>query len=297
MIQSRKEQLIQKTITHAVLILISASCFIPFILLISVSLSSEQDIVNYGYRLIPHKIDFTAYRYVLSNSKELIQSYQVSIFITVVATIVSVFMKLLAAYPLSQKSFKGRKIIMFIIFFTMLFNGGLVPSYILISQYLNLDNTIWVMIIPQLVSAWDIIIMRTFLQRIPVSLFEAAKIDGANQYKIFMRIVIPLSKPIIATIALFTCLAKWNDWFTALLYIRDSELYPLQYLLQRILMDLQFLIDHAQNAPAGVADSMHIPGESMRMAMCILAAGPMVFLFPFFQKYFVKGITIGSVKG
>ncbi len=163
----------------------------------------RQDIVNYGYRLIPHKIDFTAYRYVLSNSKELIQSYQVSIFITVVATIVSVFMKLLAAYPLSQKSFKGRKIIMFIIFFTMLFNGGLVPSYILISQYLNLDNTIWVMIIPQLVSAWDIIIMRTFLQRIPVSLFEAAKIDGANQYKIFMRIVIPLSKPIIATIALF----------------------------------------------------------------------------------------------
>ncbi|QUH31341.1 carbohydrate ABC transporter permease [Vallitalea guaymasensis] len=297
MIQSKNGQVVQKIITHAVLIIISATCLLPFILLISVSLSSEQDILNYGYRLIPHKIDFTAYKYVFENSKELIRSYEVSIFITVVATVISVFLKLLAAYPLSQKAFKCRKVIMFFIFFTMLFNGGLVPSYILISQYLNLDNTIWVMIIPQLVSAWDIIIMRTFLQRIPVSLFEAAKIDGANQYKIFIRIVIPLSKPIIATIALFTCLAKWNDWFTALLYIRDSQLYPLQYLLQRILMDLQFLIDHAQNAPAGMADSLKIPGESMRMAMCILAAGPMVFIFPFFQKYFVKGITIGSVKG
>ncbi|MFW6213613.1 MAG: carbohydrate ABC transporter permease, partial [Spirochaetota bacterium] len=226
------------------------------------------------------------------------QSYKVSLFVSLFGTAVSVFVMLLAAYPLSRTRFRYRGVVMFIIFFTMLFSGGLVPTYILITRYLRLGNTIWVLIIPGLVNAWTIIIMRSFCQKIPESIFESAKIDGANEMTIFLRLVIPLSKPLIATMALLGVLSRWNDWFTALLYIRDESLFPLQYLLQRIMRELRFLADLTnQQMTINVADIVRIPTESMRMAMAVVAAGPMLLIFPFFQRYFVKGMTVGSIKG
>lgn len=298
MIESRREQVIEGTIIHASYLLFCAACLIPFLLVLAISFSSEADITKQGYRLIPSAIDFTAYRYVFSNPRQIVQSYKVSLFVSLFGTAVSVFVMLLAAYPLSRRRFRSRGIVMFYIFFTMLFSGGLVPTYILITRYLHLGNTIWVLIIPGLVNAWTIIVMRSFCQKIPESIFESAKMDGASELTIFLRLVIPLSKPLIATMALFGVLQRWNDWFTALLYIREESLYPLQYLLQRIMRELQFLIDITeQQTMLNLEEIVRVPGETMRMAMAVVAAGPMLVVFPFFQRYFVKGITIGSIKG
>lgn len=298
MIESKRERVIGGIVINATYILFCAACLIPFLLVVAISLSSEADITRDGYRLIPAAIDLTAYRYVFENPDQIIQSYQVSLFVSLFGTAVSVFIMLLAAYALSRRRFRFRGIVMFYVFFTMLFSGGLVPSYILITRYLRLGNTIWVLIVPGLVNAWTIIIMRSFCQKIPESIFESAKMDGANEFQIFLRLVIPLSKPLIATMALLGVLTRWNDWFTALLYIRDESLFPLQYLLQRIMRELQFLMDITQRQMTiNLADIVRIPGETMRMAMAVVAAGPMLVVFPFFQRYFVKGMTLGSIKG
>ncbi|MFP4376527.1 MAG: carbohydrate ABC transporter permease [Spirochaetales bacterium] len=298
MIESRRERLVYGTLVNSTYILFCAACLVPFLLVVAISFSSESDIMADGYRLIPRQIDLTAYRFVFETPDQIIQSYKVSLFVSLFGTAVSVFVMLLAAYPLSRTRFRYRGVVMFIIFFTMLFSGGLVPTYILITRYLRLGNTIWVLIIPGLVNAWTIIIMRSFCQKIPESIFESAKIDGANEMTIFLRLVIPLSKPLIATMALLGVLSRWNDWFTALLYIRDESLFPLQYLLQRIMRELRFLADLTnQQMTINVADIVRIPTESMRMAMAVVAAGPMLLIFPFFQRYFVKGMTVGSIKG
>ncbi|MFW5776273.1 MAG: carbohydrate ABC transporter permease [Spirochaetota bacterium] len=298
MIESRRERVIGGIVINATYILFCAACLLPFLLVVAISVSSEADITHDGYRLIPAALDLTAYRYVFENPGQIIQSYKVSLFVSLFGTAVSVFIMLLAAYPLSRTRFRSRGIVMFYIFFTMLFSGGLVPSYILITRYLRLGDTIWVLIVPGLVNAWTIIIMRSFCRKIPESIFESAKMDGANEFQIFLRLVIPLSKPLIATMALLGVLTRWNDWFTALLYIRDESLFPLQYLLQRIMRELQFLMDITQRQMTiNLADVVRIPGETMRMAMAVVAAGPMLVVFPFFQRYFVKGMTVGSIKG
>lgn len=181
----------------------------------------------------------------------------------------------------------------------MLFNGGLIPTYILNYKYLHLGNTIWIYILPTLCSAFYIIILRTFFQGLPLSLVESAKLDGASEIRIFFQIILPLSKPVLATVSLLTLLTKWNDWYTSLIYITDSNLYTLQFLLKRILQEVEFLRIMANNAPPGI-DLTAIedtPVESLKFAMCIIAAGPMLMVFPFFQKYFAKGLTVGSVKG
>jgi putative aldouronate transport system permease protein len=220
----------------------------------------------------------------------------VTIFTTVVGTLLSVTIMGMLGYNISRKNNKWRKPIAFYVFFTMLFSGGLVPGYILITKYLNLADTVWVLILPGLVNAWHIILFSTFFRSIPDALCESAKIDGASEIKIFYKIIIPLSKPSIATIALFGVLARWNDWYTCLLYIRSEHLLTLQYLLQRIMTDIQSLKDAVNNVGSSIS-LQDLPSETVKMAMVVLAAGPMLFVFPFFQKYFVKGLTVGSVKG
>ncbi len=282
---------------HIFFIVFSILCILPFALLIAISLSKEADIAQYGYKFIPKNIDFLAYKIIFSNPQQLIDSYVVTFMSTAVGTIISLFIMSLVAYPLSRTNFKYRKAVTFYLFFTMLFSGGLVPSYILITQYLKLSDTFWVLVIPGLVNVWYVILLRTFFQTIPLSIFESAKIDGASELTIFFRIVIALSKPALATIALFCVLIRWNDWFTALLYIRNEKLLTVQYLLQRILLEMQLLNENVQNIPQGLNENFQIPTESLRMAMVILVAGPMLVVFPFFQKYFVRGLTVGSVKG
>jgi putative aldouronate transport system permease protein len=284
---------------HIFFVVFCLGFILPFMYVLSVSFSSEASISEFGYRLIPRHFDMTAYEYVFNNSKQIIDSYWVTGFSAIVGTILSLLVMSFVAYPLSRPKFKYKKILTFYIFFTMLFGGGLIPSYILNTQYYGLNNNIWVYILPSLASAFHILIIRTFFQDLPPSLIEAAKIDGASELRILFQIVLPLSKPVLATVALFCVLSKWNDWFTSLIYIKDSQLYTLQFLLQRILRDIDFVKNMIRDMPNIDLSEMEkgLPSESLKFAMCIISAGPMLVVFPFFQKYFTKGLTVGAVKG
>ncbi len=284
---------------HTFLILLAIVFIWPLLMVISISFSNENSIMQHGYKLIPNEWDLSGYKMIFFNPKQILDSYKITALTAFVGTFLAVFVQSLIAYPLSRESYPYRKFITFFVFFTMLFGGGLIPTYILNTQYLRLGNTPWIYILPTLVNAWQIIIMRTFFQGLPSSIVESAKIDGARETTIFFRLILPLSKPVLATMALLTLLAKWNDWFTSLIYIRDTELYTLQYLLQRILREAEFINSMAQNMPSGYAGDMtrSLPAESLRFAMVIIATGPMLMVFPFFQKYFARGLTIGAVKG
>lgn len=277
-------------------IIVSLSYILPLILMISISVSSEAAIAKYGYSLFPRDLGLDGYKAVLSNPKQLIDSYKVTIIYSVVATVLSMLIKALAAYPLSRSNYRLKKPVTMFMFFTMLFSGGMVPMYLLNTKYLHLNNTIWIYIVPGLVAAWDIFIMRTFFQGLPDGLVEAAKIDGASEVRIFFQMILPLSTPVLASLGFMYMIGKWNDWNTSMLYIQKNELFSLQYLLQRILREAEYLKSLAKSG-AMIMTDQEPPTETMRYAMAILAAGPMMVIFPFFQKYFAAGLTIGSVKG
>lgn len=270
---------------------------VPFLLILSISFTDES-VLNQGYKLIPTKFSLEGYKIIFRTPEKILRSYLVTGGEAFLGTFLAVMIMALCAYPLSRQNFKWRKIITFYIFFTMLFGGGLVPSYILNTQYLGLRNSFWVLVLPFMSNAFYLIIMKTFFLGIPTSLIESAKIDGASELKIFHKIILPLSKPVLATISLLFLLDRWNDWFTSLLYITDDSLNTLQYLLQRVLREIEFLKQMAAESNVTMDMSeFSTPVESMRFGMCIVAAGPMLIIFPFFQKYFVKGLTVGSVKG
>ena len=275
--------------------MLSLSYIVPFLILIAVSLSNEQDVWNYGYRLIPKGLELTAYKWVFRNPGQILQAYKVTATFSIMHMISTVVVTLLAAYPLSRKEFKYSNVITGFMFFTLLFGAGTVPHYIWNTQYLHLGNTIWIYVLPGSLQVWNVFMIRTFMQGIPFELTEAAIIDGAGEMSIFTKSMIPLTKPGIATIALLTFLGSWNNWMTSLLYITKDELVSLQYFLQRILEEAEFLRENEQAAQ--LMGTNELPSETVRFAMAITVAGPALFVFPFFQKYFVKGITIGGVKG
>lgn len=292
----KKKRRIGQIILSALLILLGCAIIIPFLLILGVSFSNEQDIMLNGYSLIPEHIDLSAYKYVLQNPSEILQAYKITIIFAALGTLMTVFFTALIAYPISRPDMKGKKIINYMLLITMLFSGGLAPTYILNTRYLHLGNTIWIYIIPSLLSSWNIFMMRTFFAQLPESLVEAARIDGASQMRIFLKIIIPLSKPVIATIAVMTFVGKWNSWYESLLYIDDYTKVSLQYFLQRMMKNIA-LIKEMSKMGMSMSGAMTIPSETARMAMAILVAGPILFVFPFFQKYFVKGLTVGGVKG
>ena len=283
-------------IINLIMIAFCLMCIIPLISIISISLSNENSLIRDGYSLIPKMFDLTAYRYVLSDPKMILHSYGVSILVCTIGTILSVFVISGIAYPLSRQDFRYRAPLSFFTFFTLLFNGGLVATYILITKYLHLKNTIWVLILPYVANAWLILILRTFMQKIPNEIIESCQLDGAGEFRIFFQMVLPLSKPGIATVALFSLLQYWNDWWLSLLYIEKESLVPLQYMLYRMINNINYLQSSLSTMPADLRN-MNLPSESARMAMAVLAVVPMLMVFPFFQKYFVKGLTVGSVKG
>ncbi len=276
-------------------IITSLTYILPLILMLSISVSSENAITEYGYTFLPKEWGFDGYKAVFKNPEQLLNSYKITIIYSIAATLLSMLVKALAAYPLSRPTYKFKKQTTMYLFFTMLFSGGLVPTYIINTKYLHLDNTIWIYILPGLVAAWDIFIMRTFFQGLPNGLVEAAKIDGASEFRIFFTMILPLSTPVLASLGFMYLVGKWNDWNTALLYIRDTEKYSLQYLLQRILREADFINSMAKQGLS--TGDVAVPTETTRYAMAVLAAGPMMVIFPFFQKYFAQGLTIGSVKG
>ncbi len=285
-----------RTLIHICFTIFSLLCLIPLVAILSISFSSESDIALNGYRLFPKAFDLTSYKYILNVPTQILNAYSVSITVTVFGTLFSLLFTAGIAYALSRKDFKFRNTINFLLFFTMLFNGGLVPTYMLITNILHLKDSLLVLILPYLISPWFVFLLRTFMQKIPYEIIESCSIDGASEFRIFFQMIIPLAKPGLATIALLTSLLYWNDWWLSLLYIDSHKLAPLQSVLYRMMATIDYLTNSTNAMPAGMKN-VSLPRESARMAMAVLAAGPMMFVFPFFQKYFVKGLTVGSVKG
>lgn len=291
-----KKGITGQVILHIFFLLLSLAYILPFLLLISISLSSDQAIKEFGYTILPKTIDFSAYKMIFKSPDTILNAYKVTIIFSLVTMFLSVLIMMMAAYPLSRSNCVFKKPLSYYIFFTMIFSGGMIPSYIINSKYLHLNDTMLIYILPSLVSAWNVIIIRTFFQGLPEGLVEAAKIDGAGEIYIFARIIIPLSKPVIATMCFLTLLVKWNDWNTSLIYIRNEKLYSLQYLLQRILREVEF-VKNSVSQGNDLLSVENLPTESVRYAMALVAAGPMLVMFPFFQKYFARGLTVGAIKG
>lgn len=283
---------------HLVFLIIACTTILPIILVFMVSITDETTITQNGYSFFPQKISFEAYKYLFLDSMTIFRAYGVTIFITVVGTIVGLMLTALLAYPISRRDFPYKNMLTFFVFFTMLFNGGLVPWYLVFTKLIPLKDTIWSLIIPGLLlNGFFVLIMRTFFATsIPMAIIESAYMDGASESRIFFRIVLPLSTPVLATIGLFNTLGYWNDWFNSLVFLTDSKYYSLQYLLNKILLNIQFLSQNSRNTNASQIMAT-LPTETVRMAMAIIGIGPIVLAYPFFQKYFVKGLTVGAVKG
>lgn len=277
--------------------LFSFLCVFPFLFVVIISLTDEKSLATNGYSVFPEKWSLEAYKYVFQTGDTLLRSYGVTIFVTVVGTLISLSVIALYAYAVSRKSFRYRNFFSFFAFFTMLFNGGLVPTYIVATQLLGLKDSIWALIWPLAVNAFYIMILRTFYSTsVPDAIIESGKIDGASEFKIFYKLVLPLSLPGLATIGLFSTLGYWNDWFNALLYIDDPNLVPLQSMLMRIETSMQFILQNSQNSSLSMSALQSLPQDTSRMAMVVLATGPIILAYPFFQRYFIQGLTIGAVK-
>jgi putative aldouronate transport system permease protein len=275
------------------------ACLAPLFLIFMVSITDEISLVENGYSFFPNKISLSAYKYLFLNSEKILRAYGVTIGVSIIGTVLSILLTMMFAYPISRKTFKYRNFFSFYIFFTMLFQGGLVPWYILYTRYLRLEDNPIALILPLLVPAFNVLVVKTYLAaNLPESILESARIDGASEFRIFFSIVMPLSVPVIATIGLFSVLAYWNDWYLCLLYIRSPKYYNIQYSMYQALRTIEFLTS-SSTATLGTTSSelAKIPGETLRMAMAIIGIGPIVFAYPFFQKYFIKGLTIGAVKG
>lgn len=285
-------------VLNAIMIILAAACLYPLLLVFAVSITDESVIQTAGYNLIPGKVTLNAYAFIFKDATMILRAYGVSIFITVVGSILSLIIISMYAYPLSRRDFRYKSFFTFIVFFTMLFNGGLVPFYMVYTNVLHLKNTLFAMILMWLFTPFYVLIMRTFYTTtIPSSVMESARIDGAGEFKIYVRIVLPLAKPALATIALFNILFYWNDWYAPLLFITDEKLYNLQYLMYRIENNISFITQNASSM-SNTSDALkNIPAQTARMAMAIIAIGPIMLAYPFFQRYFVKGLTVGAVKG
>lgn len=273
------------------------ACVLPVILVFIVSISSEQSIFQNGYSFFPTELSLEAYRFFFKLGDQIIRSYGITIFVTIIGTVFSLVITTMFAYVLSRSDYKYGKVLTFIMLFTMLFNGGLVPSYMVNTQVLNLGNSVWALILPMSLNAFYVIVLRTFFKSIPMEIIEAAKIDGSGEFSTFVKIVLPLSKPGIATIGLFTMIAYWNDWFLGMLYMMDQEKYPIQTLLWSMQNSLEFMKQSSVNALEYAEMAQNAPTDSGRMALTVLVVAPILLAYPFFQKYFVKGLTVGGVKG
>ncbi len=277
-----------------ILVFIGVICLtwlVPLLMIVSASFTEEATLVNSGYELIPPKFSLEAYQWLGNDPSMLVNSYGVSIVVTAIGTVVGVIIMARLAYVLSQRNFKLRSVLTFIVFFTMLFNGGLVPYYINMSRVLGLKDSLWALILPYLVSPFFVLLLRTYFLTLPRDLFDAARLDGAGEWRIFFQIVVPLSTPALATVGLFTMLQYWNDMYQALLFIENQRLYPLQFTLYKLLVNTQMLNELTVQTGAPV------PHLSVTMAMAVIAIVPVFFAFLFVQKYFVRGITLGSIKG
>lgn len=286
-------------VVHAVLIFLSLAVILPVFLLLVSSFSSEATILQDGYRFWPRKFSLDAYEYLTKQGRFILNSLSISFTITTVGTASSLFITSLLAYPLSRKDFPFRVPLSFVVFFTLLFNGGLVPTYLVYTNMIHVKNTLFGLLIPGLLmNGFTVILMRTyFATNIPDALIESARLDGAGETLIFFKMVLPLSLPILATVGLMSGLAYWNDWFNGLIYINKPALYSLQNILNRMISNIQYLQQNSSVSGNLAIEVSKIPTTTVRMAIAAVGAAPILIIYPFFQRYFVKGIVIGAVKG
>ena len=279
---------------YVMLTVCSLTCVVPIVLLVVSSFASEASIMRYGYSFWPKEWSLDSYRYLLGQGGQIVHAYGISIFTTVLGTVLGLAMTISLAYVLAQKDLPGRNGLMFFVFFTMLFNGGLVPSYIMWTTVFHIKNTIWALLFPNLmVKAFFVILARSYFQsNLPVEIQEAARIDGAGELQIFLRIALPLARPILATLLLFIGLSYWNDWNNGLIYLTDHSLYSIQNVLNEMIKTIQFLQQNSTTASA-----VTLPSNGVRMAIAVVATFPVLVAYPFLQKGFVRGIVMGGVKG
>lgn len=300
MIHSKKQTRYQILI-NVIMIIVTLIIVLPFVLVLTSSLTDENVLIRNGYSFFPEEFSVYAYQYIIRQGEKILRAYLITIIVTVIGTVANIAMSALLAYPLSVKTLPHRNVITFFVFFTMLFNGGLVPTYLMYVNFFHIKNTIWALIIPNLLlSANTVLMIRSyFMTSIPDALFEAAKIDGAGHFKIFCKVVLPLGKPILITMGLFSGLAYWNDWTNGLYYLSGNDgqkLYGIQNLLNQMITDIQYLASGKITGNIG-AEVAKLPTTSIRMAIAFIAMLPLFIIYPFLQKYFSEGITLGAVKG
>ncbi len=291
----QKDRLLFAAIGYTALTLLALLCVLPFLLVVSSSLTQESTIIVEGYPFLPFDFSTEAYGILFKYPAQMLKAYAVTIAVTAAGTLLGLFLTSMTAYALSRKDFKWRNHFSFFFFFTTLFSGGLVPWYLLIVNYLHMKDTPFALVIPMVLNVFYIIVMKSFMSSIPEAIVESAKIDGAGDFLIYIRLMLPLAKPALATIGLFLALAYWNDWYNALLFVSNENLMPLQYYLYKMLGNMDGMRKAMMSAGAVVTTS--IPSESLKMAMTVVATGPILLAYPFVQRYFVQGLTIGAVKG
>lgn len=272
-------------------------CLIPFYLIFISSFASDSALLRDGYRLIPTEFSLNSYQWVFKSPQRIFTAYRNTIFITVTGTFLSILLSTMTGYVLARKDFPWRNGFSLFFFFTTLFNGGLVPWYILCTQYLGFKNKFYALILPLVFPVWNMIIAKNYMKGIPYEIVESAKVDGANDILIFFRLVLPVAKPLIATLGLFSALAYWNDWYNCMLFITDKNKQSLQYFLQEMLGSIEALKQLIAKGESSVLDNVTLPQAGIKMAMTCVVVGPIIFLYPLIQKYFIKGLTIGAVKG
>lgn len=287
-------EILLKFICYFCVTIFALVCLFPFVLMVMSSFMTEKEIITEGFKLIPKQLTTAAYKFLFQNPKAIINAYSVTILITVVGTTVGLFLMSMTGYVLNRKDFKYRNFFAFFMYFTTLFSGGLIPTYILMVKVLHLKDNILAMILPGLMSPWSVFLMRNFMKSIPDSLYESATIDGAGGFRIYWQIYLPLSIPSLATVGLFQALGYWNEWYNAMLYIESANKFPLQYLLQKMVnqANIQQLILRGITI-----DVTQLPTQSIKMATAVVAIGPIILLYPFVQRYFITGLTLGAVKG
>ncbi len=283
----------RKMILYLILGIITVLWLIPILFIFVMSVTSSDSIASVGYSLFPKEITLEAYTYLIKNPAQILDSYKISIIVTLIGTVAGLMITTGLAYAMSRKDFLASKTLNRYVTFALLFHGGLIPTYIVVTQWLHLGNTLWVLILTMLVSPWNVFLMRSFISGIPMELLEAAFIDGATEFQTYFKIVLPLAKAGLASVGLLIMFGYWNDWYQGMLYIDDMKLTPLPLLLYKIISNIQYVMQNSQY----MNTANNFPTIGARMATCVISIAPMLVAFPFFQKYLAKGLTLGSVKG
>ena len=285
-----------RILIYGILLIYALTCILPFLMVVSGSLSTEADIYEYGYGIVPRHPTFLAYQILLLDATRILNAYKISIIVTLTGTLAGLLVNTMMAYSMARRTLKYRKILSVYALVTLLFSGGLIPWYILCVNVLHLKNTLWALLLPSMAGAFNMFLLRNYLQTIPEEMFESAKIEGAGEFLIFRRIILPLSKPVLATVALFLALGYWNDWFLGLMFIEKQQMQPLQLLLRTIISNSDF-VRNSPNVGQMRRLALTLPSEGIKMAVTVITIGPIIFIYPFLQKFFVKGIMLGAVKG